>query len=98
MNIVEVNPILSQSIPINDKRSYQSDSTSFFSILANQISAVDTQLNTASHNITSFALDENVSAHELMISLEQAKLSLQLAVEVRNRFVEAYQELSRLQI
>ena len=30
--------------------------------------------------------------------MEQAKLSLQLAVEVRNRLVDAYQELTRLQI
>ena len=36
--------------------------------------------------------------HELMIALEVSKLELQLLVEVRNRLVEGYQELTRMQV
>ena len=41
---------------------------------------------------------EDVELHTLMIELEVAKLQMQLAVEIRDKLVEAYQELSRMQV
>ncbi len=41
---------------------------------------------------------EDVELHSLMIELEVAKLQMQLAVEIRDKLVEAYQELSRMQV
>lgn len=35
--------------------------------------------------------------HQVMLAMEEANLSLQLAVQVRNKVVEAYQEISRMQ-
>ncbi|MDN5325482.1 MAG: flagellar hook-basal body complex protein FliE [Moorella sp. (in: firmicutes)] len=36
--------------------------------------------------------------HQVILALEEANLSLQLAMQVRNKAVEAYQEISRMQI
>ncbi|NLW07553.1 MAG: flagellar hook-basal body complex protein FliE [Clostridia bacterium] len=36
--------------------------------------------------------------HQVMLALEQANLSLQLMVQVRNKVIEAYQEIWRMQI
>ena len=36
--------------------------------------------------------------HEVMISMQQSQLSFQMMVEVRNKLVDTYQELSRMQI
>ncbi len=36
--------------------------------------------------------------HQLMIVTEQAKLSLQLTVQVTGKLIEAYREISRLQV
>jgi len=41
---------------------------------------------------------EDVSVHEVMIAAEKAQLSLDLAVQVRNKALEAYQEIMRMQI
>ncbi|TDQ39644.1 flagellar hook-basal body complex protein FliE [Aureibacillus halotolerans] len=38
------------------------------------------------------------SLHEVMIASEQAGLSLQLTMEIRNKVVSAYQEVMRMQI
>lgn len=38
------------------------------------------------------------SLHHLMITAEKAQLSLQLTVQVVNRVIQAYQEISRMQI
>lgn len=36
--------------------------------------------------------------HQIMIGLEESKLAFQLAVQVRNRILDAYQEISRIQL
>lgn len=41
---------------------------------------------------------ENVSMHDVMLSAQEAQLSMQLMLEVRNKIYEAYQELNRVQL
>lgn len=36
--------------------------------------------------------------HQVTIAMQEAKLTMQLAVEVRNKVIEAYQEISRMQV
>lgn len=45
-----------------------------------------------------FAGGERVNLHELMVKGEQADMSLRLMLSVRNKVVEAYQEVMRLQV
>ncbi|HHW45030.1 MAG TPA: flagellar hook-basal body complex protein FliE [Desulfotomaculum sp.] len=36
--------------------------------------------------------------HQVTIAMEEARIMMTLAVEVRNKMVEAYQEISRMQV
>lgn len=45
-----------------------------------------------------FIKGEDVDIHEVMLAGQEAKISLQFAVEVRNKLVEAYQEINRMQL
>ena len=36
--------------------------------------------------------------HQVMISMEKASLALNLTIEIRNKLVESYQELMRMQV
>ncbi len=47
--------------------------------------------------IASFASGEQQNVHELMISLQKAGLAMSMTAAVRNKAMEAYRELSRLQ-
>ena len=47
---------------------------------------------------TRFADGEPVELHDVMIALERAGVALQLAIEVRNKLLEAYQEISRIPV
>ncbi|PRN03000.1 flagellar hook-basal body protein FliE [Pseudomonas sp. LLC-1] len=78
--------------------SAQSAASDFTGLLKSGATALSEQAGQASELLSAYAVGENVSPHELVMAMEQAKLSLQLAVEVRNRLVDAYQELTRLQI
>ncbi|MDK2822116.1 MAG: flagellar hook-basal body complex protein FliE [Clostridia bacterium] len=40
----------------------------------------------------------NVDIHDVMISMEKAHLALQLTIEIRNKLVESYQEVMRMQV
>jgi flagellar hook-basal body complex protein FliE len=47
--------------------------------------------------VESFASGENQNVHELMISLQKAGLAMNLTSAVRNKVLEAYRELSKMQ-
>ncbi len=56
-------------------------------------------LQQASDELTNdFIAGRTDSIHEVMIAGEKASLSLQLAMEIRNKVLEAYQEINRMQI
>lgn len=72
--------------------------SSFANIVAAGIGAAEQSSAAATDVLARYAVGEPVSAHELMISMEKARMTLQLTVEIRNRLLEAYQEVSRMQI
>ena len=47
--------------------------------------------------IESFASGETQNVHELMISLQKAGLAMNMTAAMRNKVLEAYRELSRMQ-
>lgn len=44
------------------------------------------------------ALGEKIELHEVMIAGQKASISMQAALEIRNKAVEAYQEIMRMQV
>ena len=72
--------------------------TDFGTLLKSGVTTLTEQTDRASQLLSAYAVGEPISPHELVMAMEQAKMSMQLAVEVRNRLVDAYQELTRLQI
>ena len=65
---------------------------------AAELSAVNTSLVSAEHGVQQLAVGEASNLHEVMIHLEEAKLSFQLLAQVRNRLLDAYQEVMRMQV
>jgi flagellar hook-basal body complex protein FliE len=56
------------------------------------------QLQGSADNKVAALLDGNgVDVHSAMIAVEKADLSFQLMMQVRNKIVSAYQEISRMQ-
>lgn len=43
-------------------------------------------------------LDQSVDVHDAMIALQQADIALQFTVQVRNKIVQAYQEIMRMPV
>jgi flagellar hook-basal body complex protein FliE len=58
-----------------------------------EVEALQTKADQAIRQVASGRMDD---VHQVMVAFEQARLSMQMMVEVRNRLVEAYQEFSRM--
>ena len=43
-------------------------------------------------------MGENTNIHQVMISLEKARMSMELVVQVRNKVLEAYQNVMQMQV
>lgn len=44
------------------------------------------------------ARGENVDLHQVMIASQKANITLQATIEIRNKVIEAYQEIMRMQV
>jgi len=71
---------------------------SFGDMLSNAIQGVDDTMKSSEAAVQNFVTGQTDNIHDVMISMQQAQLSFQMMVEVRNRLIETYQELSRMQI
>lgn len=70
----------------------------FANILNSAVSKINQSEVKAEQVVERFMVGEVQDIHQVTIALQEAKLTMQLAVEVRNKIVEAYQEISRMQL
>lgn len=78
-----------------EDKNYISD---FASVLKNELDEVNNKQIEANNSTEEFIQGDRVDIHNVMLDTEEAKMSLELAVQIRNKFVEAYQELNRTQV
>lgn len=70
----------------------------FSSILSDALQKVNRDILQSEKMTQDFALGKNVELHQVMIATEQANMALQLTIQVRNKIIEAYQEITRMQV
>ncbi|TAK83709.1 MAG: flagellar hook-basal body complex protein FliE [Aquabacterium sp.] len=63
-----------------------------------ELDAVNGKVGAAERGLQSLAAGDAPSLHQVMIDLEEARLGFQLVAQVRNRLLESYQEVMRMQI
>ncbi len=71
---------------------------SFTSYLQEKLDDVNNLQLRAEESTEALIKGEDIEIHQVLLNTEEAQLSLQLAIEIRNKLVEAYQELNRLQL
>ena len=67
-------------------------------MLKDSLTEVNKMQQKADAAVTALATGEKVSLHETMIAMEQADVSFRMMMQVRNKIVEAYQEILRMQV
>lgn len=70
----------------------------FAEILSRELSELNTSVTTAETAMSNLAAGKSVELHEVMIALQQARMSVQTFVQIRNKLLESYQDLMRMQL
>ena len=78
--------------------STQSSGDSFAGMLGKMVSDVNAKQFAAADTVAALQAGQNVPLHQAVIAMEEASVSFQLMVEVRNKLLESYQEIMRMQI
>lgn len=63
-----------------------------------ELSSLNTQLVAAERGLQQLATGRAENLHDVMLQLEQARLAMQVASQVRARVLEAYQDVMRMQV
>lgn len=71
---------------------------SFGDMVTGALQKVNDHLLTSQTDLQQLAVGNVENLHQIMIRLEESRLSFQLVMQVRNRLLEAYQDLMRMQL
>jgi flagellar hook-basal body complex protein FliE len=69
----------------------------FGDTLKNAISRVDELSDNSNHQVAELVQGNRQDVHNVMIAVEKADIAFQLMMQVRNKIVNAYEEVSKLQ-
>lgn len=70
----------------------------FGELVAEGLQQVNRKLMVSQHDLQALAVGEVQNLHQLMIRLEESQMAFQLAMQIRNRALESYQELMRMSV
>lgn len=69
-----------------------------FAALVDAVGNLNEQMARNDQAIQAVALGETSDLHQVMMNMEKTRLTFELALQIRNKTLEAYQELMRMQI
>lgn len=100
MKDITIESNLKSLIPLSLGRKEESSGTgdSFGKLLKNSMEEVNQLQNEADRSIEQLVAGESKNLHETMIAMEKANISFRLMLEVRNKIIEAYQDVMRMQV
>lgn len=94
MEVNAIQPInLAQVQPTNKQQN-----VNFEDVLNSYLDKTNDMQLDADAAIQDLITGKNTDIHSVMITTEEAKQSLELAVEIRNKLVDAYQEIMKMSI
>lgn len=83
---------------LESSKAHETSKSDFGEMLAGKIQEVDQLQKTADQASVDFATGKSRNLHEAVLAMEMADTSLRLMVTVRNKALEAYQEIMKMPI
>ena len=71
---------------------------SFGKVLKDQMKELNETQAVANAAVNTYATGGNIELHNVVLAVNKAEMSMELAVQIRNKLVSAYHEFSRMQV
>jgi flagellar hook-basal body complex protein FliE len=84
--------------PLAAMRATGEAGTGFSQMIGSLASDVSTKGAQAAAAVNGMMTEQGIPIHQAMIAIQESSVSFQLMVEVRNKLLESYQELMRMQV
>lgn len=97
---MKINPIFSR-FPLktlNNKTEVNKSNLDFKELLFQKLKKIDESQKEALSYVKALAKGEEIDLSEVVLALSKADLNLRLLLRIRNKVLEAYNEIMRLQI
>ena len=95
---MSLNQIQNNTIDNTNKNLNESDKVNFTDVLNNAVNKVNDSQVKANNDIEALIKGDDITMHEVMLSTQEAQISMQLMLEMRNKLYDAYNELSSVQL
>ena len=93
-----LNQIQNKTIDNTNKNLNESDKVNFTDVLNYAVNKVNDSQVKANNDIEAVIKGDDITMHEVMLSTQEAQISMQLMLEMRNKLYDAYKELSSVQL
>jgi flagellar hook-basal body complex protein FliE len=101
---MQINPIaavgggISEAFPVQQTAGAQNPANGFGQLLDDMVGKVSELQGNADASIQKLATGQGAGLHEVMLAVEKASVSFQFLTQVRNKAVDAYQEIMRMPV
>ena len=90
--------LISESLQLPEMMPSSNKPNTFLQLLGQKLHEIDHSVTQSDGLIQAYVRGEDIPVQDIMISMSKAKLELQLALEIRNKVLDAYQEITRIQL
>ena len=89
-----INPVA----PVFQHQAQQAAPTAFKDLMTRAVGELNQSQLNASQAAQDLAMGRADNLHDVVLSMEQAGLALQYAIQIRNKLLESYQQISQMQV
>ncbi len=82
----------------NSRKSEQSEGKNFADTIKSFLKEANQLQENAAEEVEALIAGETTDVHDVMIAMQKASVSFEMVMEIRNKMLEAYQELMRTQV
>jgi flagellar hook-basal body complex protein FliE len=95
---MKIEKVAFENLMANDQIKSEKATTSFSDVLKDSISKVAELEKEANQQTEQLTKMESQDIHNTLIAVEKADLSFQLMMQIRNKIINAYEEIMRMQV
>ncbi len=98
MSIAPIGPLQNSKIDQALEKPKNKNVASFKETVSNYVDEVNSLQLKAGESIENFATGKVENVHEVMIAMSKAEVSFKFMMETRNKLVDAYKEIMKMQV